>query len=188
MERLTDCASGYCETYCKEYGRCQMNPEICEFKNEVAMYAKLKDYEHTGLEPETASLFRGVSYNSGVCPARLAELAQADMDGRLVVLPCKVGDTVYWLGYNRDACGSCDCYSSFYGMDSMCDEHYELYPEVDPVDDDKHCPKHFIEIIERKTTLQWICNYLNKFGKTVFLTREEAERALKGGEANGEEV
>ena len=29
--------------------------------------------------------------------ARLRELAEADKDGRLVVLPCKVGDTVYML-------------------------------------------------------------------------------------------
>lgn len=29
--------------------------------------------------------------------ARLRELAEADKDGRLVVLPCKVGDTVYRL-------------------------------------------------------------------------------------------
>lgn len=28
---------------------------------------------------------------------RLAEIAQAERDGRLVVLPCKVGDTVYVL-------------------------------------------------------------------------------------------
>ena len=200
MERLTDCAQGYCELYCKSYGLCRMDPEICARKNEAALYAKLKDYEITGLEPKEIERIldaygRGMTLRQanserlqlihGISTDRLRELAQADMEGRLVVLPCKVGDTVYWLGYNRDACGSCDCYSSFYGMDSMCDEHYELYPEVDPVDDDKHCPKHFIEIIERKTTLQWIFNYLNKFGETVFLTEEEAERELEGGRPDG---
>ena len=30
---------------------------------------------------------------------RLRELAEADKDGRVVVLPCKVGDTVYRLQY-----------------------------------------------------------------------------------------
>lgn len=39
---------------------------------------KCSAYEDTGLEPE-----------------RVAELAQAEKDGRLVVLPCKVGDTIY---------------------------------------------------------------------------------------------
>ena len=33
----------------------------------------------------------------GVEPSRLRKLAEADKDGRVVVLPCKVGDTVYIL-------------------------------------------------------------------------------------------
>ena len=124
---------------------------------------------------------------AGDCPweeaawSKLADYEDAEEQERLVVLPCKVGDTVYWLSYNRDACRECDCYSPFCGMDRICDEHYELYPEVDPVDDAEHCPKHFIEIIEKKTTFHWILLYLKQFGKTVFLTREEAEAALKGG-------
>lgn len=32
-------------------------------------------------------------------PARLRELAEADKDGRLVVLPCKPGDTVYMISW-----------------------------------------------------------------------------------------
>lgn len=32
-------------------------------------------------------------------PARLRELAEADRDGRVVVLPCKVGDTVYMISW-----------------------------------------------------------------------------------------
>lgn len=36
---------------------------------------------------------------SGPCTTsnRLQEISQAEMDGRLVVLPCKVGDTIYQL-------------------------------------------------------------------------------------------
>ena len=34
---------------------------------------------------------------SGIPLARLRELAQADRDGRCVVLPCKAGDTVYFI-------------------------------------------------------------------------------------------
>lgn len=33
-------------------------------------------------------------------PGRLRELTEADKDGRLVVLPCKVGDTVYFRTYD----------------------------------------------------------------------------------------
>ena len=32
-------------------------------------------------------------------PGRLRELAEADKDGRLVVLPCKPGDTVYTISW-----------------------------------------------------------------------------------------
>lgn len=42
------------------------------------LYASLGKYEDSGLTPERAQ-----------------ELAQAEKDGRLVVLPCKVGDIVY---------------------------------------------------------------------------------------------
>ena len=37
----------------------------------------------------------------GTTPDRLRELAEADRDGRLVVLPCKVGDTVYLIVTKR---------------------------------------------------------------------------------------
>jgi hypothetical protein len=35
--------------------------------------------------------------------ARLRELAEADKDGRVVVLPCKVGDTVWFKTYKNNA-------------------------------------------------------------------------------------
>jgi hypothetical protein len=35
--------------------------------------------------------------DTGLTPEEVAELAKAKADGRLVVLPCKVGDTVYFL-------------------------------------------------------------------------------------------
>lgn len=77
MERLTDCAQGYCEMYCKKYMLCFEDPENCVFKDEIKLYDALKSIE-------------------GIVPFdRLLELADADRAGRLVMLPCKVGDTVY---------------------------------------------------------------------------------------------
>lgn len=69
-------------------------------------------------------------------PGRLRELAEADRDGRLVVLPCKVGDTVYIL------------HRTFDGAD-----------------------------VVGETELWW--TDIPQLGKTVFLTREEAEKALE---------
>lgn len=83
MERLTDCAQGYCEMYCKKYGHCFGDPGDCIFKDEIKLYDAVKSIE-------------------GIVPFdRLLELACADKAGRLVVLPCKVGDTVYQIDAER---------------------------------------------------------------------------------------
>ena len=66
----------------------------------------LRAYKATGLTPEEVlpkdkadeialKLMRLADLESLCSYARLRELAEADKDGRLVVLPCKVGDTVY---------------------------------------------------------------------------------------------
>lgn len=70
------------------------------------LYSALAAYEGTGLEPEEVlpkdkadeialKLMRLTDLESLCSYTRLRELAEADKDGRLVVLPCKVGDTVY---------------------------------------------------------------------------------------------
>lgn len=42
-----------------------------------------------------AAIILATYEDTGLTPERVAELAQAEQDGRLVELPCKVGDTVY---------------------------------------------------------------------------------------------
>lgn len=67
---------------------------------------RLAAYEDTGLTPAEVSAI--VKEWSDLCTIvgecggidRLWELAEADKDGRLVVLPCKVGDTVYFRTYD----------------------------------------------------------------------------------------
>ena len=95
----------------------------------------------------------------------------------IVELPCKVGDTVYEIQNNTEACHGCEHYSDFYGMDAMCSNGNEFvtYPEVSDV---PICEKQHFEIIERIANLEWIILNRNHFGKTVFLTREEAEKLL----------
>ena len=83
----------------------------------------------------------------------LKSYKEADEQGLLVRLPCKVGDTVYKItrfcsGEIRDCGYSYEC--------SECPEY-----------------KPFIEYIEFKITI------LKDIGKTIFLTREEAEKKLK---------
>ena len=97
----------------------------------------------------------------GKIPNRLRELAEADKDGRCVVLPCKVGDTVYMI-------------ERIFDIDNgVCDEI---------------CARKVIGHGGNNLNKLWligsggICNvsiFVSEFGKTVFLTREEAEKALQ---------
>ena len=78
-------------------------------KWEEAAWSRLAAYEDTGMTPERCAEFARAdaegryivmrdAKQEGV--ARLRELAKADKGGRLVVLPCKVGDTVYFRTYD----------------------------------------------------------------------------------------
>lgn len=71
MDRLTDAARGYCEKYCENYGVPGCSPESCGMKAEVSIYEGLRRLENI------------VLYD------RLLELAEADRDERIIVLPKK---------------------------------------------------------------------------------------------------
>ena len=95
--------------------------------------------------------------------ARLRELAEADKDGRVVVLPCKVGNTL-WVT----------------GRDNVPREMELEDPDIRAVctDEDNLC----MSTCNRKP--DGFCAYRLRndgadIGKTVFLTREEAEKALE---------
>ena len=60
---------------------------------------RLAAYEDTGLTPEEIkapftedTIINLAAQALGVEPSRLREIAEADKDGRLVVMPCKVGE------------------------------------------------------------------------------------------------
>ncbi len=66
----------------------------------------LAAYEDTGLEPEAVEAIKFAMMGKSIAEIKefegvpidhLRELAQAERDGRLVVLPCKVGDTLYFV-------------------------------------------------------------------------------------------
>ena len=128
---------------------------------------RLASYEDTGLEPEeikeimelctdevsklARTLHRAIE--SGEAD-HLRDLLKAENEGRLVVLPSK---TVWELTW--DAGSDCDlvCPVSVDG-NGCCD----------------FCDKGKLFVYERTCTQE----LLNELGKTVFLTREEAEAAL----------
>ena len=81
---------------------------------------------------------------------RLRELAKADREGRCVVLPAPLGNTVYRIEYVE-----------------QCQGRYE------------------IGICKHRFDILFYAMECRNFGKTVFLTREEAEAALKVREQDG---
>ena len=123
---------------------------------------RLAAYEDTGLSPEKVCWMKEVVEaafdNDTSRIERAHNLHVADKDGRCVVLPCKVGDTVWIVGAVRKLY-SAKVRTFFCGHVSA----------VRGGDDDGH-----IQMI--RTTE---CDIpIKTFGKTVFLTREEAEKAL----------
>ena len=111
---------------------------------------RLADYEDTGLEPEDlkkafneTAIIKLAAQALSTTPDHLRDLIKAEKNGRMVVLPCKVGDTVYQIDAER-------VYES------------EVKWIIFDCDD--------IAFDERA------------IGGSIFLTREEAEAALKGGE------
>ena len=90
---------------------------------------------------------------------RLRELAEADKDGRCVVLPCKVGDTVYF------ACARPVLQYKVTGY------------KIEKASISRVLSKH----VDEETGMTFDFAFRpSRIGKTVFFTREEAERALEG--------
>ena len=102
MERLTEWNDG--QTRHAYYTRCFKEPcygRGCKIKDcpfETAVCERLAAYEDTGLEPEAVETVKlalaakhmvDLETLNNTPISRLVELAEADKDGRVVVLPCK---------------------------------------------------------------------------------------------------
>ena len=96
---------------------------------------------------------------------KLKEYEDLEEQGLLLKLPCKVGDTVYIIDKRYTKC-------------SLYDEEYS---ESSCWNCDKECDsKMYYVVVKRYVgTLEWVVSRLKNFGKTVFLTKEEAEQELK---------
>ena len=167
MDRLTDkeikCMAEFCEAKnCVNYER----NGCCGYER----YQRLAAYEDTGLTPEEIKTLGEKLKRSAVAiieeskhqerMLKMLELERAEAEGRLIVLPCKVGDAVWML--------------------------------VDEFDGKTLVPKAKPRVIDgiggNSLNMVWMVSknpfelrfHPSEFGKTVFLTREEAEAALKG--------
>lgn len=155
MERLTFegnfCDIAQCRDLpCKYGGNCTQR----------LVWERLKQFEDAVQTPEKAAWAKKtieMAFSDDTSEVvRLHELYKADKEGRLVVLPCKVGDTVW--------------------------------ANLDGMRHTRKCVIEFANIGSHVTAIvfstvdglreQYGVNP-RSFGKTVFLSREEAEKALQ---------
>jgi hypothetical protein len=146
MERLTE-RDANCADPKEIYGVRVKNHDYISAANRLAAY------EDTGLTPEQCenakTIIESAFSDDTSKVERIRELLKADRDGRLVVLPCKVGDTVYFALLGRIIEKQVFSIVSFSNSTRIyCSGTSEYFRPED-------------------------------IGKTFFLTRKEAEAALE---------
>ena len=116
---------------------------------------RLVGYEDTGLTPEQ---IKELAHDTtGPLHRKISEWIDAEAAGRIVVLPCKVGDRLYEVTGRKTI--------SVYKVRAIRVELFGLFIEWD--------------IVEGFVWQSLAGINAEEIGKTVFLTREEAEEALK---------
>ena len=150
MERLTF-EGNFCDiAQCRELP-CPYDGN-CTHKE---VWERLKAYEDAGLSPQVCAEAREIEETLSGCDysiSRMVELMKADKEGRLVVLPCRQGDEL-WT----------------YGNFPQGREVYRF-----TVSD--------VSTLNGRTVLNTLglgTIRPEDIGKTVFLSREEAEKALQ---------
>lgn len=160
MERLTEKHYLGTDHYMKCSGSCNVDMDCIDCPSFDCLVERLAAYEDTGLTPEDCARATEIDdilldeyYSSG----RMRELIKADKAGRLVVLPCKVGDRLYEVTGRKTI--------SVYEVRAIRVELFGLFIEWD--------------IVEGFVWQSLTGINAGEIGKTVFLTREEAEKALE---------
>lgn len=162
MERLTEKHYLGTDHYIKCSENCYGDMDCIDCPSFDRLVERLAAYEDTSLEPaEVSELIKDWS---DLCTAvgecggldRLRELSEADKDGRLVVLPCKVGQRVFSLLDTGKHISECEVKQIVLGNEIG-------FVGLEPVG--ARGREYGVSI--------------KGFGKTVFLTREEAEKALE---------
>ena len=142
----------------------------CGDSESLRIYNRLAAYEDTGIEPEEIKELSELKtsltaaeqnmLNDYLClgsVARLRELAEADRDGRCVVLPCNVGDIVYVI-------------TQVFNGNKI--ERAIGSRKIDRIGGNALNPVWVV------STQPYELHFLpSEFGKTVFLTRDEAAEA-----------
>ena len=137
--------------------------EIAQHGSDELLYEianRLAEYEDTGLEPEKIAFLKNVVDDAfsdkPEFTEHIRELLRAEKDGRLVVLPCRVGDRIYRVVDDCTFPGDC-------GTKRMC----------------KGCEYRNLFIEQTRFRLYLLTDD-GKLRRGYYRTREEAEKALEG--------
>ena len=114
------------------------------------------------IEKSAQNILDKIYERFGVSAERLVELAKADREGRCVVLPCKLHDKVFFI---ENGCVKETEVDSFHNWTSG---RWKISTHTDRMYE--HWKGYEIDF--------------SGIGKTVFLSREDAEKALEEMEAN----
>ena len=155
MERLTT-RDANCADPKVLYGVHVKNHDYISAANRLADYEDTeRTPEEIDMDHEAAETLRQLCRNCDL--DRLEKLAEADRDGRVVVRPCKVGDTVYEVTSRKTI--------SEYRVKAIRVELFCTFIEWD--------------IVAGFVDKSIFGVPVDEIGKTVFLTREEAEKVLE---------
>ncbi len=123
------------------------------YKGLVEIFDKLAAYESTGFSPADIEMIKYPAEAALKFACELQSYKDAEKEGLLIRLPCKVGDTVYfwWREIHLEDV-----------------EIKEIMLDGNEI------------IFDAFSVYNHLAFRKSDIGKTVFLTREEAEAALKG--------
>lgn len=157
---------------------CEMGALYAAATQAAELRARLAAYEESGLEPEDVMKYREIKISddkkAGHIPPlyRIVHLIEADADGRLIELPCKVGDEVFILEYDED--GNPCCFSGYMFL-TQVNGYVICTPHINDM-------QYATETLEyhAEQTLDNLGSELCVFNaSSCCLTREEAETALE---------
>ena len=143
--------------------RAEIERDKKQLETSTAKIALLKS-----IEIKTIELLGTIAYESGISIDRLSEICNAEREGRCMVLPCKIGDTIYII---------------------PSEVNRRINKAINKQMDNR-IYKQVVDGIRLFRPGKWCistCDGLElhrseSFGKTVFLTHEAATAALQEGE------
>ena len=162
MDRLTEVNNGIvvpkltanCKSHQYHCEDCDCEVMDCGFLRDALN--RFCEYENTGLTPEICAnykKFEDEAISKNVTFSRIIELIKAEAEGRLIVLPCKVGDELW---FEKDGVLHCET------IDRII---------IDQTDEDE---TPFCSVY----TMSVSCLF-EDIGRLAWITRAAAEAALK---------